>query len=232
MTEKDWQASTDHNALLAHLAKHCGVTRSREGRRKLRLFGCACVRRVWRRLTDQRSREAVEVAERYVDGLARPAELKQAAQAARAAADAASAAAGQDSTKTPAGARRSAAWAAWRVTLPAARQAAWASEEVRIALWFTAPGEGKAQAALVRDIFGNPFRPRPALDPRWLRWEGGAVAGLARSLYGANLFAKLRQLADLLKRAGCKDAELLRHLRGKGPHVRGCWALDAVLGRE
>jgi hypothetical protein len=231
MTEKEWQASTDRNALLGHLAKHCGVTRSRQGRRKLRLFGCACVRRVWRRLTDQRSRAAVEVAERYADGLASAGELKQVAGAAKEAADAAAAATGSDTPQTPAGARRYAAFASWVVALPSAWSAASAAESVRIALWFTAPGEGKAQAALVRDIFGNPFRPHPALDPRWLTWESGAVARLARSLYGANAFAKLPALAALLKRAGCKEAALLRHLRHKGSHARGCWVVDALTGR-
>jgi hypothetical protein len=58
------------------------------------------------------------------------------------------------------------------------------------------------------------------------------VVQLARSIYDADQFARLSQLADLLKKAGCKDAELLRHLRGKGPHARGCWALDHLLGKE
>jgi hypothetical protein len=42
----------------------------------------------------------------------------------------------------------------------------------------------------------------------------------------------LAVLADALEEAGCADAGLLGHLRSRGPHVRGCWALDLILGRE
>jgi hypothetical protein len=102
-----------------------------------------------------------------------------------------------------------------------------------IAVWFTKRREQrKAHCALLRDIFGNPLRPAPVIDPRWLAWNDGAVGRLARSLYDGKKFTRLGELADLLKEAGCKDAQLLRHLRGPGPHVRGCWALDAVLGKE
>ena len=55
---------------------------------------------------------------------------------------------------------------------------------------------------------------------------------LAQSIYDSNQFTRVRELADLLKKAGCKDAELMRHLRGKGPHVRGCWAVDLLLQKE
>jgi hypothetical protein len=95
------------------------------------------------------------------------------------------------------------------------------------------------QAALVRDIFGNPFRPAPALDPAWLIWQGGTVARLARAVYDERRLTegtldpmRLSLLADALEDAGCADAELLGHLRGPGPHVRGCWALDLVLGKS
>jgi hypothetical protein len=39
-------------------------------------------------------------------------------------------------------------------------------------------------------------------------------------------------LADALEDAGCTDADILSHLRSPGPHVRGCWALDLLLGKE
>jgi hypothetical protein len=44
--------------------------------------------------------------------------------------------------------------------------------------------------------------------------------------------AKLAVAADALEDAGCTDPELLGHLRGPGPQVRGCWAVDLVLGKE
>jgi hypothetical protein len=43
--------------------------------------------------------------------------------------------------------------------------------------------------------------------------------------------ARLAVLADALEEAGCADAGLLDHLRGLGPHVRGCWAVDLAFGR-
>ena len=45
-------------------------------------------------------------------------------------------------------------------------------------------------------------------------------------------FEDLPVLADLLEEAGCTDAALLGHLRGPGPHVLGCWALDAAVGKS
>jgi hypothetical protein len=86
-------------------------------------------------------------------------------------------------------------------------------------------------ASLVRDIFGNPFR-RPHLDWAWLKWEGGTVAKLAEGAYQDRAFDRLPVLADALEEAGCADEHLLSHLRGGGPHARGCWALDLLLGRE
>jgi hypothetical protein len=78
------------------------------------------------------------------------------------------------------------------------------------------------------DIFGNPFRP-VALDPSW-RTE--AVVGLARGMYEARDFAPMPVLADALEDAGCADADILAHCRGDGPHVRGCWVVDLVLGKS
>jgi hypothetical protein len=99
------------------------------------------------------------------------------------------------------------------------------------------PGEraerGK-QAMLLRDIFGNPFRP-VALDPRWLT---SSVVDLARSIYEADprqaggYMTGLPILADALMDAGCDSEELLAHCRSDGPHVRGCWVVDLILGKS
>jgi hypothetical protein len=89
------------------------------------------------------------------------------------------------------------------------------------------PGEAVAHARLVRDIFGNPFRP-VIVDPRWLT---STVVSLARTIYEDRAFDRLPILADALEEAGCDDADLLAHCRGDGPHVRGCWVVDLVLGR-
>jgi hypothetical protein len=91
----------------------------------------------------------------------------------------------------------------------------------------------QSQADLLRDLFGPaPFRPLPRLNPAWLAWEGGTVRKLAAAIYEDRTFDRLPVLADALEEPGCDAAELLAHLRGPGPHVRGCWALDLLLGRS
>ncbi|MFO0797673.1 MAG: hypothetical protein U0804_09345 [Gemmataceae bacterium] len=87
--------------------------------------------------------------------------------------------------------------------------------------------EEKEQAQLVRDIFGNPFRP-VALDPAW-RTE--AVVGLAAGVYADRAFDRLPALANAIEAAGCADGAVLTHCRGPGPHVRGCWVVDLLLGK-
>ena len=90
--------------------------------------------------------------------------------------------------------------------------------------------ERERQADLVRDIFGNPFRP-VAVDPAWLAWNGGTVPAIAHRVYAERAFHDLPILADALEDAGCTNADLLSHCRGGGEHVRGCWAVDLLLGR-
>jgi hypothetical protein len=89
-----------------------------------------------------------------------------------------------------------------------------------------------ANCDLLRCIFGNPFHPQPVLDSSILAWNGGTVPKLAQAVYEERAFDRLPVLADALEDAGCADAELLGHLRGPGPHVRGCWAVDLLLGKE
>ena len=88
--------------------------------------------------------------------------------------------------------------------------------------------ERAAQAALIRDIFGDPFPP-PAFDPGW---SPPAVTALAETIYEEKAFDRMPALADALEAAGCRDPAILAHCRGPGPHVRGCWVLDRVLGKE
>jgi hypothetical protein len=95
--------------------------------------------------------------------------------------------------------------------------------------------ESRAQAGLLRDIIGNPFRPI-TLNPDWLT---PTVSSLARSAYEERIMPlgecepeRLAVLADALEEAGCDNADILNHLRRPGAHVRGCWALDACLSRS
>jgi len=116
------------------------------------------------------------------------------------------------------------------------------SEAVRSECWgwarrdraVAAAAERAAQAAALRDILGNPFR-AVALDRAWLTPQVVALAQAAydqRTLPAGTLdSARFAVLADALDEAGCTKADVLDHLRGSGPHVRGCWALDLLLGR-
>jgi hypothetical protein len=85
-----------------------------------------------------------------------------------------------------------------------------------------------AQCNLYRDIFGNPFSP-VALDPRWLT---SSVVDLATAIYDERAFDRIPILADALMDAGCDNNDIIAHCRGDGPHVRGCWVVDLILGKE
>jgi hypothetical protein len=90
------------------------------------------------------------------------------------------------------------------------------------------PTEAWDQELALELVGPNPFRPI-SFDPSW-RTE--AVVGLARGMYESRDFGPMPVLADALEDAGCADADVLAHCRGPGPHVRGCWVVDLVLGKE
>jgi hypothetical protein len=90
--------------------------------------------------------------------------------------------------------------------------------------------EQAAQCLLLRDIMGNPFCP-VTLDPSWLRWNDGCVPKIAQAIYDERRFSDLPILADALEDAGCDNEDLLEHCRRPGEHVRGCWMVDAILGK-
>lgn len=101
-------------------------------------------------------------------------------------------------------------------------------------------------ADLVRDIFGNPFRPvtlcgvtegisRTEPTPDCLNCDAiltPTVRNLAGRIYDDRDHAAMPVLADALEDAGCTEATILGHLRTQGPHVRGCWVIDLLLGKE
>jgi hypothetical protein len=85
----------------------------------------------------------------------------------------------------------------------------------------------RTRADLFRDIIGNPFRPVTA-DPSWLT---STVVSLAEGIYADRAFDRLPILADALQDAGCDNPDVLEHCHGPGPHVRGCWVVDLILGK-
>jgi hypothetical protein len=247
VTEAEWDACADPGVMLEAL-------RGKVSDRKLRLFAVACCRRMGPLLTGGGSRAAVETAERYADGLAGDGELDAAWRAARAVACEVA----EEGAQSPrAFAARVAFHTAalnafgratnpWRLAAHAAGAAAYTAAVGPVPLpaegfdagptddpaWSAAAAaEAATQAALVRDVFGNPLR-RVRLDPAWLRWNGGTVAKLAAAIYDGRRFADLPILADALEEAGCTNADILSHCRGGGEHVRGCWAVDLLTGRQ
>jgi hypothetical protein len=203
MTAAEWMACQDPAALLTHLRSQA----TRSGR-KLRLFACACCRHVPDFMADDHSRQAVEASERYADGLATQAELS------RALSKACGARAGRVTSRlTPR-----------HVELVRALAARAAADGVT---------ERSYQCALLRDVYGPPPFRRAAADAAWLTWNNGTVVRLAACIYAEQRFADMGVLADALEEAGCQDQALLQHCREEGKvHVRGCWVVDLVLGKE
>jgi hypothetical protein len=209
MTEAEWLACTDPDEMLKHLGR-------RVSNRKLRLFACACYRHVPRLFEDERIRTAVEGSERYADGLADKQELAHTLNRAF-----------------------SAVWTIGvRMAYPTPRCAE-AARQFTARAARDGAAERRYQAVLLCDIFGNPFCRPPSIDPSLLTWSDGLVPKLARAAYedrhlptGTFDEARIAVLADALDEAACTDDALVSHLRAEGPHVRGCWAVDLLLGKS
>jgi hypothetical protein len=90
--------------------------------------------------------------------------------------------------------------------------------------------ERYAQCYLLRDIFHGP-RHAVFIRQHWRTWNGGTFVQLARGIYEGRAFEHLPILADALEEAGCHEPDILNHCRQNGLHVRGCWVLDALLGK-
>jgi hypothetical protein len=91
--------------------------------------------------------------------------------------------------------------------------------------------ERKKQAAFLRDLYGDSFRP-VQVDPGWLRWHDKVIVHMTHAIYDGRRFQDLPILADALEEAGCTDPEILGHCRGQREHVRGCWVVDLILEKE
>lgn len=224
MTEAEWQACADPLPMLRFL-------RDRASERKLRLLAVAACREIWDRIADGRSREAVVVAEMFADGLAGDADLLRVCHDAH---DASTAAHAQSPSVG------AAASAAARASHPEIRRHI-ASDGGPVAMALhRAKANRRAQfCRIIRCIFGPlPFRPL-AVDPVC---STPTINNLAATIYNdrevwndptsRNSFDRLPILGDALEEAGCTNAEILAHCRGPGPHVRGCWVVDLLLGRE
>ena len=89
--------------------------------------------------------------------------------------------------------------------------------------------KGFDSVPIIRDVFGNPFRP-VAFDPAW---RTDTAVSLAKGMYESRDFGAMPILADALQDAGCTSDDILTHCRDShATHVRGCWVVDLVLGKE
>lgn len=254
MTEEEWLACGDPTLMLEFVGKQASE-------RKLRLFAVACCREVEQLITDDRSLRAIEVAEKFADGGADAAALLAAANAANEASyPITPMPSGLGVALWAAHLTAYAAHTANAYLVPPARvrptyggydRQAFATPEsfvcmvsIFVAQALSATSglqpEGidserlldaiyQRHAALVREIFGNPFRP-VAFDAAW-RTSDALL--LANGIYAERAFDRMPILADALQDAGCTNDDILNHLRDPhATHVRGCWALDLVLGKE
>lgn len=234
MTEQEWLTSIDFQKMLKccrrknatwtrRLLNVIDVLNQQASRRKLSLFACACVRRL--PYIDAESSNAIQLCERHADGLISKEEM------------------------TTAHRNLPEASGIWKPVRALARCLFSAEGEngflgvvslanlfmgrihekwYSVTLSFARSEESTNQSRLLRDIFGNPFRP-VTVNPAW---QTSTVIGLAQAAYDDRAFNRLPILADALEDTGCTNAEILGHCRGPGPHVRGCWVLDLLLGKE
>ena len=217
MNEAEWLACAHPTPMRRFLEGEASA-------RKLRLVACACCRHIWHSFADQRSRTAVEMAERLADGEITEEEAKAFLRQ------------DWDRARPPTQIDGYSVARSALIPHPAVTRAvpALAAGYVE-SLGAPRDEEARFQCALVRDIFGNPFRP-VAIDHTRL---SSNVVDLARTIYeerelpsGSLDHTRLPILADALLDAGCDNEDLLAHCRSSGPHVRGCWVIDLLLGKS
>jgi hypothetical protein len=225
MTEQQWPAAVNAQKMIVALS-------GKGSERLWRLFAVACARRVEQVMRDERSRNALAVAERFADGAATTGELNAARVHAEEAARLAHYNVWIDEV------RANFHWDAEQAALHAAACAADAALQCVASDIGHKPGgqvtviaEALQLPDLLRDIFGNPFRWIP-IDPLWLAVNDRAVARLAQAIYDDRAFDRLPILADALEEAGCQDADILGHCRKPAEHTRGCWVIDLLLAKE
>jgi hypothetical protein len=205
--------------------------------RKYYWFACACCRRGWHLLTDNRSRDAIETVEQYLTSLTPPRELKQALIEAEAACERFVGADDLDPAAMAATVAHDIAWALVHGDVRGDFIAGLADTMARAIAADEAPNathefwqslfqqEVHIQVAILRDVLGPaPFRPA-SIHPDWLTPK---VRSLAAAMHDTGNFADMPLLAEALEEADCRDGEILGHCRVRG-HVRGCWLADLIM---
>lgn len=217
MNENEWLASSDPVAMLTFLRNHGSD-------RKLRLFACACCRRVWSHIRDPRSRQALITAEAFADDPTRVTNLEEIrAQALRAAEECCP--------------QQGFRWGAYFALVDRAIEAALNAQHETVEGIRERHGEQRAQmerplqADLLRDIFGHLWRSPEENDiPHRCRLR--AIIDRADGIYRERAFySEMRDLASALRAEGCSDTAILAHCEQSRDHTRGCWVIDLLLRR-
>jgi hypothetical protein len=249
LTEEDWRTSADPWRMLRHLQQHQRISRTPGGARRLRLLAVAFCRR-FEQLMDEPCRTAVALAERYADGKVRKAELEAAGAEAEEVERAAN-----EQIRMLNSPRDATDWVPFHRVRMLAGMARGSTRTHGLLRWVQLVAssaahvltydqaldsqkmgeafrpEAATQAELIRDVFGNPFQPTPAVDNAWLAWNHGIIDKMARVIYDERAFDRMPVLADALEEAGCTDADILAHCRRSSPHTRGCWLIDLLTAR-
>jgi hypothetical protein len=212
--EQHWLTSASPASLL-YTAKQLKILKPR----KAMLFACGCYRLVWDKITLAHVRETVEKAEQKADRKVTPEELRRCPRYVPGFSTYDSQNLLQlslDSLVTPKMIPTHIAW----LVLAAFEPSKWDHANK----W----EDAKPQADLVREIFGNPYRP-VAFAPEW---RTDTAVSLARAMYESRDFGAMPILADALQDASCESDDVLSHCRdANATHVRGCWVVDRVLGK-
>jgi hypothetical protein len=210
MTEAEWLACDQPERMMKRFYP-------RPSARKYRLFSCVCCRHAWevsREVPSPLAVRAIEVAERYAEGLATKADLEDC----------------RTRLFDVIRGRRSADHDSAAYCVTGQRNVMDAKEASRLSRRAScSPDEASIQVGFNKDIFGNPFRPA-VFSPSW---RTDTAISLARTMYDSREFSAMPILADALQDAGCDSDDVLTHCRdANATHVRGCWVCDLVLGKE
>ena len=234
MTEAEWLGAADVKSMVA-------IPAVVSNERKLRLFGVACARVLLSGLESARVHapwskhprlmKSLDAAERYADGvITHPTLRKWGNEVSRI-----------TETRVPRHPERGAPDPQWLASMAAQYttfntniHVAWEGAigiildrpEHHFGAWGRKLPERLGD--VLRDVFGNPFRPVAF----GAAWRTDTAVSIARGMYESRDFGAMPILADALEDAGCDNDDLLAHCRGSGPHVRGCWVVDLVLGKE
>jgi hypothetical protein len=240
MTEDEWLGSSDIRALTEFALPILSF-------RKAHLFACACCRRIWDLITDDACRAAVGFVEQYVEEWSAYSPEWFAIRETVDQTFHRSIGSYPECNADPAHyAVVATLWAtrpvpdqavfstAYYVARALAFQQLNSAEQVADRRAFRDRAEEQHRSSLAdmfRDVCGNPFR-RVVIDRTLKTWKGGTIPDLAQAIYVQRAFDRLPIVADALQDAGCTDAAVLDHCRSGGEHVRGCWALDLLLGKK